>query len=320
MANDRIEKQLTQLKALRAQGLTADTAVQLKKCLAEKVSLVVAKAGQICGELNAVELVPEMKNAFARMFEAKDQQCWAKNSLSKALKDLGVQESAVFLRGIRHVQMEPVWGGSEDTAGTLRSTCAIGLTQCNDLPRDEILRYLVDSLTDTMATVRMDAARSFEQMGGREVLLLLRLKARVGDLDPRVTGEVLEALLAMEGVNALSFAAEFLDSADQDLADEAALALGASKLPEALPLLKQAWENRPSPVVLRAVSVLRFSAALDFLIELLKQGRLRDAEEALHALELQKSSEDVVKRVEQAVAERADPKLQSIFRQRFQRE
>ncbi len=202
-----------------------------------------------------------------------------------------MQEWAVFLRGISHVQMEPVWGGSEDTAATLRSTCAIGLTQCNDIPRDEILRYLIDSLTDTMASVRMDAARSLEQMSGREVLLLLRLKARVGDMDPRVTGEVLEALLQMEGAAALSFVSEFLDNSDQDLADEAALALGASKLPEALPLLKQAWENRPSPVVLRAISVLRLSEALDFLIDLLKNGRPRDAEEALHALELQKASE-----------------------------
>ncbi len=139
-----------------------------------------AKAAQICGELNAVALLPDLKHAFEQMFATKDQQCWAKNALAKTLKDLGLQESAVFLRGISHVQMEPVWGGSEDTAATLRSTCAIALTQCNDIPRDEILRYLVDSLTDTIAERRMDAARSLEQMSGREVLLLLRLKAHVG--------------------------------------------------------------------------------------------------------------------------------------------
>jgi HEAT repeat protein len=114
--------------------------------------------------------------------------------------------------------------------------------------------------------------------------------------------------------------AEFLSHADQDLADEAALALGASKLPEALPLLKQAWEDRPSPTILRAISVSRLSEALEFLIDLLKQGRPCDAEEAVHALELQKASEEVVKRVEEAVSERGDVKLQSIFRQRFQRE
>ena len=40
-----------------------------------------------------------------------DPQCWAKNAIVKALKDLNHDDPAVFLRGIEHVQMEPVWGG-----------------------------------------------------------------------------------------------------------------------------------------------------------------------------------------------------------------
>ncbi len=320
MANDKVEKQLDGLKALRGAPLTDQSIALLKKSLADRVNLVVAKAAQICGELNALGLISDLKSAFERMFESKDQQCWAKNALAKTLKDLGVQESAVFLRGIRHVQMEPVWGGSEDTAATLRSTCAIGLTQCNDIPRDDILRYLVESLTDKIATVRMDAARSLEQMGGREILLLLRLKARVGDVDPRVTGEVLEALLETEGMASLPFVAEFLNHHDEEVSDEAGLALGASRWPDAFPLLKNAWENRPSPVFLRAMSVSRLAEALEFLLQLVRQGRPRDAEEALHALELQKASEVIVKRVEAAVAERGDVKLQGIFRQRFHKD
>jgi HEAT repeat protein len=320
MANDKVEKQLAELKTLRGAGLTPQSAAQLKKSLADKVSLVVAKAAQICGELNAVGFIPELKGAFEHMFEAKDQQCWAKNALAKALKDLGVQESAVFLRGVRHVQMEPVWGGSEDTAATLRGTCAMGLVQCNDLPRDDVLRHLIDSLADKIANVRMDAVRSLEQMGGREVLLLLRLKARAGDTDPRVTGEVLEAILHMEGQSAIAFVAEFLHDLDDEFADEAALALGASRYPEVFPLLKEAWEVRPSPVFLRALSVSRLTEALEFLLDLLTQGRPRDAEEALHALELQKASAEVVKRIKRAITERGDDKLRNIFRQRFPEE
>jgi HEAT repeat protein len=320
MANDKVERQLDALKALRGAALNPQSLVQLKKSLDDKVNLVVAKAAQLCGELNALELVPDLKIAFERMFEAKDQQCWAKNALAKTLKDVAVQESAVFLRGIQHVQMEPVWGGSEDVAATLRSTCAIALTQCNDMPRDEILQYLVDSLTDHVGTVRMDAVRSLEQMGGHEVLLLLRLKASVGDLDPRVTGEALEALLEMDGLASLSFVAAFLKNRDEDVSDEAGLALGASRLPEAFPLLKQAWEDRPSPTFLRAMSVSRIAEAREFLLDLLVKGRSRDAEEALHALELQKSSEEIVRQVERAVAERGDAKLQGLFRQRFCRD
>jgi HEAT repeat protein len=321
MANDKVEKQLEALKALRGGGLTAEAEAALKKALSDRVNLVVAKAAQICGEFSATEMIPDLKKSFERMFEhGKDPQCWAKNALAKTLKDLDVHESAVFLRGIRHVQLEPVWGGSEDTAAVLRGTCAMGLVQCNDMPRDDILRCLLDSLTDRIATVRMDAARSLEQLGGREVLLLLRLKARVGDQDPRVTGEVLEALLQMEGKAALSLAAEFLEGSDEEAADEAALALGASRLPEAFLLLKEAWQKRPAGIFLRAMSVSRLDEALEFLLELVRAGRPRDAEEALHALELQKGTEEMVKRIEQAVMEQGEVKLQRIFRDRFRLE
>ncbi len=321
MANDKVEKQLAALKALRGANATPESVSLLRKSLGDRVNVVVAKAAQVAGELSAAEFIPDLKIAFERMFEkGKDPQCWAKNALAKALKDLGVQESAIFLRGTRHIQMEPVWGGSEDTAATLRGTCAMGLVQCNDIPRDDILRCLVDLLTDKIATVRIDTARSLEQMGGREVLLLLRLKARLGDKDPSVTGEVLEALLHMEGKIAIPFVSEFLASPDEELSDEAALVLGGSHFPEAFDLLKTAWEDRPSGVFLRALSISRLTEALDFLLGLLTRGRPKDAEEALHALELQKASPEVVKRVEQAALQRGDIKIQAVFRERFRTE
>jgi hypothetical protein len=306
-------------------GLNAEVEAALKKALADRVNLVVAKAAQIAGDLQAIALVPEMKKAFERLFEqGKDPQCWGKNALAKALKDLSVQEAAVFLRGVRHVQNEPVWGGQEDTAAVLRGTCAMALVQCNDLPRDETLRYLVDAVSERAATVRMDAAQALEQMGGREVVLLLRLKARLGDLDPRVTGEVLEALLRLEGSAAVELAGEFLESPDDEVADEAALALGASRLLEAIDLLKATWKqregHRPTGALLRAIGVSRSDAAIDFLLEIVKQARPRDAEDALHALELLKGTEEVVKRVELAVAETGDVKLRVIFQQRFRLE
>ncbi len=318
MANNKVEEQLKALKALRGSGLTPDTLGPLKKSLHDKINLVVAKAAQLSGELAAHSLMPELQAAFTRMFEpGKDPQCWAKNALAKTLKDLGLTESALFLRGLRHIQMEPVWGGSEDTATTLRGACALALVQCNDLPRDEILRHLLNSVTEKSPVVRIDAVRALEQMGGFEVVLLLRLKALTGDADPRVTGEILDALLHMEGEQAISFAANFLKNPDEEVADEAAIALAASHLPGVFPLIKQAWENRPSNTFLRAMSISRLPEALDFLLNMLKNGRPRDAEESLHALELQKSNPEVVKKVEEALCERADAKLHNIFRQRF---
>ena len=34
------------------------------------------------------------------------------------------------MRGLRHIQMEPVWGGQADSAATLRGTCALALIDC----------------------------------------------------------------------------------------------------------------------------------------------------------------------------------------------
>jgi HEAT repeat protein len=325
MANDKVEKQLESLRALRGLGLTAEVNAALKKALADRVNIVVAKAAQICGDLEAVALIPELKKAFERFFDKdKDPQCWAKNALAKALKDLGVQESAVFLRGVRHVQNEPVWGGQEDTATVLRGACAMALVQCNDIPRDETLRHLVDALSETAATVRMDAAAALGQMDGREVALLLRLKARLSEKDPRVTGQVLEALLHIEGKAALPFLADFLERSADDAAEEAALALGVSRMPEAFELLRETWEKwqnlRPGTVLLRAMSASRLDRAIDFLIDLIKQARQADAEDALHALALNKGTEEMVSRVEQAVKDRGDAKLTAIFRQRFRLE
>ncbi len=325
MANDRVEKQLESLRALRGMGLNAAVNAALKKALADRVNVVVAKAAQISGDLQAVALIPDLQKAFERFFEKeKDPQCWAKNALAKALKDLGVQESAVFLRGVRHVQNEPVWGGQEDTAAVLRGACALALVQCNDITRDETLRCLVDALSETAASVRLDAAAALAQMDGREVALLLRLKARLGDKDPRVTGEVFSALLQIEGKAGLPFVAEFLEHPNEETSEEAALALGGSRMPEAFEMLRQTWENwqglRPGTALLRAMSASRLDHAIEFLIELIRQALQPAAEDALHALALNKGTEEMVSRVEQAVQDRGDVKLRAVFQQRFRSE
>jgi hypothetical protein len=153
-----------------------------------------------------------------------------KNAIAKALKDLDHSESATFLRGVRHIQMEPVWVGEVDTAGVLRGTCILALVQCTDITREETMFHLIDALAEGDPGVRRDAVLAVEQMAGHEAGWLLRLKARLGD-KPEVTGQVFESLLRLEGINSVSFAAGFLDVVNEEVAEEAALALGASRIP-----------------------------------------------------------------------------------------
>jgi hypothetical protein len=306
--SNRVELQLENLRALRALGPTKEVAGTLRKALRDRVNVVVAKAAAISAEFELTVLVPDLLQALGRLFEKpaeNDRQCWGKNALAQALKDLGYAESAPFLRGLRHIQMEPVWGGEADTAAVLRGTCALALVQCTDITRAETMLCLIDVLADADIGARRDAALAVEQMAGQEAVCLLRLAARLGD-KPEVTGQIFESLLRLDSSSSVSWVGAFLDGEDERIAEEAALALGASRLPQALESLKAAWKKSKNeglgPVLLRAISASRLENALEFLLSLVCEGRRSEAQDALHALEIHRDSEDIRRRVEEALA------------------
>jgi hypothetical protein len=185
--------------------------------------------------------------------------------------------------------MEPVWGGREDTAGPLRGICLLALPACPDLARGQVLRHLADALTEPSPAVRADAARALAEMQGDESALLLRLKARAGDPEPAVTGQVLESLLALERRDALPFVRQFLAANDQ-VSEEAALALGGSRLSDAVDLLLESWPAARGldyrQALLRALSISRHDRAIEFLQHLAAEGRPQDAAAARAALDL----------------------------------
>src|SRR5882757_4341946 len=148
MPRDRVERQLESLKTLKAAGPDKAALDSLRKALADRVNVVVAKAANIVGAWQVQTLIPELRTAFDRLIEnpaQTDPQCWGKTAIAKTLKDLGLAESEIFLCGLRHVQWEGTWGGQADTAATLRGTCALALVQCSDIPRDQILRHLLEA-------------------------------------------------------------------------------------------------------------------------------------------------------------------------------
>jgi HEAT repeat protein len=306
LASRRIEDQLDRLSAL-SDTSPEEAQAALAKALENRVSLVIAKAAKVSARLQMHALIPHLCRAFERLMEKaveRDPQCWGKNAIAQALVDLDHRDSAPFLQGLRLVQMEPTWGGPVDTAQALRGICVSALPSCTDLPRLEILRHLVDSLADSAAPVRADAACAVEQMGGAEGALLLRLKARGGDKEARITGQAFECLLRIERQEALGFVAGFLDSEDDEVREEAALSLGASRLPEAFDILQKAWTEARDlafqRVLLRSISALRRPPAIEFLVSLLKSGRDPDAPDARAALALHCDSEEIQRLIEDA--------------------
>jgi hypothetical protein len=143
-------------------------------------NFIVAKAARLVADAELFALLPEVLAAFDRFFidaAKSDPQCWAKNALAKALLKLGHRAKDAYLRGMRHHQMEASWGPPVDTAGTLRATCAHALVDCPAMSDADLLTALLEPLTDTDKTVRMEGARAIAQVGGVSAALLLRLRA-----------------------------------------------------------------------------------------------------------------------------------------------
>jgi len=293
----KIEAEIAQLAEVCHSPDRSAALAALRKALRDRVNLIIAKAAKLAFELRSEELVPDLLAAFDRMLDKpaeRDPQCWAKNAIAAALAGLDYRFSAPFLRGARHVQMEPVWGGQADTAVTLRGICLLALPNCSDVRREEILRCLVDALAESEHTVRQEAVRAIARMEGPEAPLLLRLKARLGDEESAVIGQAFDALLSLEGPDALPYLGSFLQSAKQEPREEAALALGACRLPAAVDLLREALEGTREAsfreVLMRALSASRQPEAIELLLDLYRRGRSADSAAALAALELHRET------------------------------
>jgi HEAT repeat protein len=245
--------------------------------------------------------------AFDRFFEnpAKtDPQCWAKNALSRALAAFEHQDAAVFLRGMRHIQLEPVWGGTSDTAGTLRSTCALALVQCRSLVDADLLTHLVELLGDKDKSVRTEAVRAIEQVGSSSSGILLRLRAILAADEPEVLGACYSGILRLEGASAVPWVSRFLRSAD-DPAAEAALAIAGTHSLQGFEVLRERFAEETDPwfcsVLLSAIALTRQDAALEFLLDQVRSESLQ-AEEAIEAILRAMPSPEVTKRLEELVA------------------
>jgi len=307
----RFEEQLAELEELRRQP--RETAVKpLRKALAQRSNYLVAKAADLVRDLRLGELIPELVSAFDRFFLnplKTDPQCWAKNAISKALAALEYQEADLYLRGVRHIQLEPVWGGQSDTAATLRATCALALVPCRSLSETELSRHLLELFADKEKSVRAEAARAVESAGSPSAALLLRLRAVLGGDEPEVLGACYNGILRIEGSAAVPWVSRFLAAAD-DAAAEAALAIAADRSPEAFAALRDRFLEEPDPwfqgVLLSAIALTRQEAATGFLLELVGK-QSPHAEAAIDALLRSMPSPDIVKQLEPLIA--GNPRL-----------
>lgn len=310
------EQQLARLNAVWADPDAPGATAELQSALSARSNLLVARAAEIIGELGREEFVPALVAAFDRFLidsVRRDPTCAAKIAVAEALNKLEVRDPDLFKRGVAHIQPEPVWGGREDTAARLRATCALGIARCD--PPDTLL-ILAALLADPETDARIGAARSIAYAIRPGGAALLWYKVLVGDEEPAVMYECCLSLIQLEPERGLAFVAGQVKAGDPAQAEPLLLAMGASRLPSALPWLARVREEATEPSVRRAaldaIALLRDETAFTFLLDLLADGPARDAAEAHQVIAVFLDDERHRRKVERVLRRRTDlPSLES---------
>jgi hypothetical protein len=317
------EHALAAIHAIRQAPETYDLKRDLAPFLRHKSNHVVAAGATTAERLEASALAPDLVEAFERLMgnPAKlDPGCKALIAITQALVQMDDAAAKVYFAGIRHVQMEGSFGTPVDVAAPLRGLCARGLAR---MGHPDALLECVTLLVDREVPARAGAIRAIADSGRQDGVLLLRLKALLGDKEIEVTGECFGALLSLDPAASVEFVAKFLDSRADGIGEQAALALGESRLAAAFDVLREAWQRGGSQgrrrTLLVAIAMLRSDTALQFLL-----GRLDDASgpvaaDALAGLAFYARDEAVLARVEAIIRRRGDGALDAVFAREFRR-
>jgi hypothetical protein len=319
----KVDRALAELESLREGAHGPATEAALRRAFARDGAVVVAKAADVAAELELAGLCGPMEEAFPRFLvdpAKRDRQCQAKRAIVRALVHLSAPAEEVYRIAARHVQLEPVWGGSEDTAAELRGVAVVGLVQARAA---DALIVAADLLGDPKPAARAGAVRALLCSSRIDTTVpLLHLKIRSGDDDPRVTAECLAALVELAPDDGVPFAASYLDDGDPAIAEGAALALAQARSPAALAHLRDLVEREVDPerlgTALVAIAMLRIDPALEYLVDATSEGDLPIAHAALRALSLYNADARLSARIAAVVEARDDPALRRLFAERFE--
>jgi HEAT repeat protein len=314
------DAKLARLRELRGNSSSPQLLQALRNSLGDASNLVAAEAAEMAGKARLTELAPELVAAFERFLDnpaKKDKLCRAKVAIAEALNEMGFADESFYLRGVRYVQREPIWGGSQDTAAPLRVACAFGLVR---LRHRGALPLLVDLLADPEKTARVGAVRALAYSGTEAAGLLLRLKARLGDAEPDVISECFGGILELVPEQGVAFVAEFLNAENEALQEAALLALGSSRQAAAFEVLRSFAEEHSGElqeVAHMALALLRLPVATDYLLALVAEKPPAVATTALAALAIHRHDPRVRERAAAASAAKGDTTLRALFAKRF---
>ena len=310
---DPIKEAFQKIYQLSQAGYSAEAVAELKLVLEKQNGMVVAKAAPLIAEWYETALCDDLERCFYRLIENgadSDPQCWGKVAIVKALHDLLWQDSGVYISACKTVQLEPVRGGQDDAAVSLRIAAIEALMQRAVTDTTVLMETLADLIADDSHRVRAEAVRASIYGPAEIVGPMLRLKIRVGDEEPRVLGNCFDTLLAKVPSEAsVGLVHDFVFEEDEILAAEAMASLASSSLPEAIHKVTSNYDTfedeQLKRILLTSLGASPAQEAVEFLY-LCLQKDLPDARWALAALEPKLHNEEIKQRVSEILDQRDD--------------
>ena len=321
MRKDLIKEALQNISELRSEDRSEKSLVLLSKIIKKHEGVVVAKAAELAAEWNATDLAQDLHEAFYRLSQEgleHDSQCWGKVAIIKALYELAWQDSKVFIQGCKTMQLEPVFGGKQDSAVSVRIASIQALLQLPVSDTSVVMSILADLLADPSHKVRAEAARVCIYTQPELVRPLLRLKIRVGDVESRVLGVCFDSLLMLDSsLEAIALILEYAYSPNEVLRAEALASLASSSLNEAITTVTQIYPKLKDiqlrRILLTSLGVSSRPEAFIFLCERLREGDAQEAKWALEALKSKGHDEESKSQITKELRQRNDDALLKLY-------
>lgn len=314
-----VEKKLARLHELERES-PPTAADEIAHLLEDAVPFVAARAAETAEHLEIGSLREPLLATLRRVLDGKqpDPGCRVAAAVLGALSKIEVEAADDYLRAMKLVRRERSGTGYVDSAIPVRLRAAEALAVSRRAPAVlDILTLLGDPEPD----VRAGAASVLGMFRADSALAALYTKLLAGDPAAEVLGACMSALARADPARFVPVVATYLASADDTLAELAAIALGDSHAPAALPPLQAAIERgargRRQSTLLLAVSLLRTDAAFDYLLGVIQRGSEPAALAALEALKIHGELPSLAARVKELVLARGSMKLTDAWRDAF---
>ncbi len=289
--------------------------VELRRILGEENAFLIGEAAKMVKTLELRALQEDLVSVCKRLLanEIGDRGCIAKRCVLDALVTFETHVPDVYLLGLRHEQWEHSFGPPEDTAGSVRGLCAHALVR---IEYSEAIFDVAPLLYDGLPEVRVAAAEALAATGEQICGAILHVRLLAGEQASEVLEAMYRSLLALAPKRYLPVVGKGLSEGEE----AAALALGESRLPAALPVLTRALEKASGDLeatVLLSIGLLRLEEATAYLRELVEKAPENRAAKAIEALGLHKYDMRIADRIAEIVKGRKSKKLTAVFTEKF---